>query len=159
MPRQDNEPATASCPSVDCASSAGLHNDIGRIETMLDEAGAHASVAGQQNAAQLAVGPSTLKAELARITDETSYVAKMLPLSALAAPPDAVAVPALALVPASARFTAPAAIPLTPTAAWAMLSVLRALAPVRLSTPNSVLVWSLALALAAKALHGLAPRK
>lgn len=73
--------ATASCPAVDCKASASLHADIGQIENALDEAGGRMSgAAGLTNAAQLPVGTSTLKAELTRITDETSYVAKMLPL-------------------------------------------------------------------------------
>ncbi len=72
--------ASASCPSVDCKASAGLHADIGQIENALDQIGARVGAAGQTSAAQLPVGPSTLKAELTRITDEASYVAKMVPL-------------------------------------------------------------------------------
>lgn len=73
--------ASGSCPSIDCTASAGLQSDMGQIENALYAVGGRASVApGQANAAQLPVGPSTLKAELKRVADEAGYVAKMVPL-------------------------------------------------------------------------------
>jgi hypothetical protein len=72
--------ATASCPAVDCQASASLNADMGLIEKTLDDIGGRTQAGTPTNAAMLPVGPSTLKAELRRITDETSYVAKMLPL-------------------------------------------------------------------------------
>ena len=73
--------ASGSCPSIDCTASAGLQSDMGQIENALDTIGGRASVApGQTNAAQLPVGPSTLKAELKRVADEAGYVTKMVPL-------------------------------------------------------------------------------
>ncbi len=64
--------AGASCPAVDCQASAALRADMGRVAQELGTSGAAI--------AQLPVGPSTVKAELTRITDETNYVANMLPL-------------------------------------------------------------------------------
>jgi len=69
--------AGATCPSVDCKSSASLRSDMDRIEHELDEIGGKMSTAA---AAQLPVGASTLNAEITRIADETHYVANMLPL-------------------------------------------------------------------------------
>lgn len=68
--------ASATCPSVDCKSSASLKADMDRIEGELDEIGGNMSTAP----AQLPVGASTLNAEIRRIADETHYVANMLPL-------------------------------------------------------------------------------
>jgi hypothetical protein len=73
--------ATAACPSVDCQSSASLRADLTQIERSLDGVGGLSSVAMDQVAmASLPVGPSTLKAELKRISDEAGYVARMMPL-------------------------------------------------------------------------------
>lgn len=72
--------ASASCPSVDCQSSASLRTDLGAIENQLDSIGGRSTPVGQTAAASLPVGPSTLKAELRRINDEAGYVARMLPL-------------------------------------------------------------------------------
>jgi hypothetical protein len=73
--------ASSSCPSVDCQSSAALRSDLSQIERTLDGIGGRSSTfAGQTAMASLPVGPSTLKAELKRINDEASYVARMLPL-------------------------------------------------------------------------------
>lgn len=72
--------AGASCPAVDCQATAALRGDIGQIEKALDAVGGDAMVVPGVAPAQLPVGPSTLKAELTRVTDETSYVTKMLPL-------------------------------------------------------------------------------
>jgi hypothetical protein len=71
--------ASASCPSVDCKSTAALGADIDRVEHSLDEIGGNVSTAPSVPA-QLPVGASTLKAEVTRISDETKYVANMLPL-------------------------------------------------------------------------------
>jgi hypothetical protein len=71
--------ASASCPSVDCKSSASLGADIDRVERSLDEIGGNVSTA-PASPAQLPVGASTLQAEVTRISDETKYVANMLPL-------------------------------------------------------------------------------
>lgn len=72
---------SGSCPSIDCTASAGLQSDMGQIENALNTVGGRASAApGQVNAAQLPVGPSTLKAELKRVADEAGYVTKMVPL-------------------------------------------------------------------------------
>ncbi len=68
--------ASATCPSVDCKSSASLRADMDRIDSELDEIGGNMSTAP----AQLPVGASTLNAEVTRIADETHYVANMLPL-------------------------------------------------------------------------------
>ncbi|MEQ1864988.1 MAG: hypothetical protein ABL996_10080 [Micropepsaceae bacterium] len=73
--------ASGTCPSIDCTASAGLQSDMSQIESALDAIGGRASRApGQVNAAQLPVGPSTLKAELKRVADEAGYVTKMVPL-------------------------------------------------------------------------------
>ena len=64
--------ATAACPAVDCQASAGLRSDLGRIEQSLG--------ASPGDVGKLSAGASTVKAEVARITDETNYVANMLPL-------------------------------------------------------------------------------
>ena len=72
--------ASASCPSVDCQSSASLRSDLAQIEDALDSIGGRSAVAGQTATGSLPVGPSTLKAELRRINDEAGYVARMLPL-------------------------------------------------------------------------------
>lgn len=73
--------AASSCPSVDCQSSAALRSDLSQIERALDGVGGRLSTFPDQTAmASLPVGPSTLKAELKRINDEASYVARMLPL-------------------------------------------------------------------------------
>lgn len=73
--------AASSCPSVDCQSSAALRSDLSQIEQALDGIGGRSSTfSGQTAIASLPVGPSTLKAELKRINDEASYVARMLPL-------------------------------------------------------------------------------
>ena len=73
--------AASSCPSVDCQSSAALRSDLSQIEQALDGIGGRSSTfAGQTAIASLPVGPSTLKAELKRINDEATYVARMLPL-------------------------------------------------------------------------------
>lgn len=73
--------ATASCPSVDCRSTASLRSDMARVVHALDGMGGRMSIAAGQTApAQLPVGASTFKAELSRIDDEASYVTKMLPL-------------------------------------------------------------------------------
>jgi hypothetical protein len=69
--------ASATCPSVDCRSSASLRADMDRIEGELDGIGGAMSTAVP---AQLPVGASTLNAEITRIADETHYVANMLPL-------------------------------------------------------------------------------
>lgn len=69
--------ASATCPSVDCKSSAALRGDMDRIERELDDIGGKMSTA---TPAQLPVGASTLNAEITRISDETQYVANMLPL-------------------------------------------------------------------------------
>lgn len=69
--------ASATCPSVDCKSSASLRADMDRIEGELDGIGGKMSTAAP---AQLPVGASTLNAEITRISDETQYVANMLPL-------------------------------------------------------------------------------
>jgi hypothetical protein len=71
--------ASSSCPSVDCKSSAALGADIDRVEHSLDEIGGNVSTA-PSSPALLPVGASTLKAEVTRISDETKYVANMLPL-------------------------------------------------------------------------------
>jgi hypothetical protein len=73
--------AASSCPSVDCQSSAALRSDLSQIERALDGVGGRSSTfPGQTKLASLPVGPSTLKAELKRISDEAGYVARMLPL-------------------------------------------------------------------------------
>lgn len=73
--------ASSSCPSVDCQSSAALRSDLSQIERALDGIGGRSSSFPDQTAlASLPVGPSTLKAELKRISDEAGYVARMLPL-------------------------------------------------------------------------------
>lgn len=73
--------ATASCPSVDCRTTASLRSDMARVAHALDGMGGRMSIAAGQTApAQLPVGASTFKAELSRIDDEASYVTKMLPL-------------------------------------------------------------------------------
>ena len=64
--------ADAACPAVDCQASAGLRADLGRIEESL---GASSGEVGS-----LTAGASTVKDEITRITDETNYVANMLPL-------------------------------------------------------------------------------
>lgn len=73
--------ATASCPSVDCRTTASLRSDMARVVHALDDMGGRMSIAaGQTSPAMLPVGASTFKAELSRIDDEASYVTKMLPL-------------------------------------------------------------------------------
>jgi hypothetical protein len=71
--------AASSCPSVDCQSSAALRSDLSQIERALDGVGGRSSTMPTA-LASLPVGPSTMKAELKRISDEAGYVARMLPL-------------------------------------------------------------------------------
>lgn len=72
--------ASAACPSVDCSAAASLRSDIGQIESTLGSLEGGSTTSAPSSLASLPVGPSTLKAELARIKDEASYVARMLPL-------------------------------------------------------------------------------
>lgn len=73
--------ASATCPAVDCRSTASLRSDVTSVIHALDGMGGRMSIAaGQASPAQLPVGASTFKSELSRIDDEASYVTKMLPL-------------------------------------------------------------------------------
>jgi len=73
--------AAAACPSIDCRASASLSSDAQFVERALASAGGrfNRQVSGA-TASSLPVGASTLSAEVKRVSDETIYVTKMLPL-------------------------------------------------------------------------------
>jgi len=79
--RAANGCAAASCPSIDCQSSASLRSDVQYVERALFSAGGRfAPQSSGRNASSLAVGASTLSAEVKRVRDEAIYISKMLPL-------------------------------------------------------------------------------
>ncbi len=73
--------ADAACPSVDCNATAGLKADVLLVERSLGGAGGRFSPAtAGPSAARLAVGASSLQAEVKRMSEEAVYVTKMLSL-------------------------------------------------------------------------------
>lgn len=79
--RAANGCAAASCPSIDCQSSASLRSDVQYVERALFSAGGRfAPQSSGRNASSLPVGASTLSAEVKRVSDEAIYISKMLPL-------------------------------------------------------------------------------
>jgi len=135
--------ASASCPAVDCAKSAALRGDVAAVGASLVSLGGPVRMAsGQVPPSQLAVGPSTVENELARVGDEASYVIKMAPFmldNKSAAPrvngmqlpklaPEMVneraeAVAQLASVMVQSASIAPALRDLRPEAAWRLRSL------------------------------------
>jgi hypothetical protein len=79
--RAANGCAAASCPSIDCQSSASLRSDVQHVERALFSAGGRfAPQSSGRNASSLSVGASTLSAEVKRVSDDAIYISKMLPL-------------------------------------------------------------------------------
>ena len=79
--RAANGCAAASCPSIDCQSSASLRSDVQYVERALFSAGGRFSAQSSgRSAGRLPVGASTLAAEIKRVSDEAIYISKMLPL-------------------------------------------------------------------------------
>lgn len=79
--RAANGCAAASCPSIDCQSSAALRSDVQYVERALFSAGGRFSTQSSgRSASQLPVGASTLSSEIKRVSDEAIYISKMLPL-------------------------------------------------------------------------------
>jgi hypothetical protein len=73
--------AGASCPQIDCRASATLRSDVFALERSLGSLGGRTS---QQPSGgpvtDLPVGPSTFAAEIRRVSDEATYLARMLPV-------------------------------------------------------------------------------
>lgn len=79
--RAANDCAAASCPEVDCQASAMLRSDILGVERTLSAfGGALAPHSRPGSVAELPVGPSTLSAEIRRVSDEATYLSKMIPV-------------------------------------------------------------------------------
>jgi hypothetical protein len=73
--------AAASCPQVDCPSSAMLRGDILGVErTLAALGGTMTSVPQAGSVAELPVGPSTLAAEVRRVSDDATYLSKIIPV-------------------------------------------------------------------------------
>jgi hypothetical protein len=72
---------TASCPQVDCQSSAALRSDAASVERLLTNLGGGRGVTPRAvSIANLPVGPSTFSAEIKRVSDEATYISRMLPV-------------------------------------------------------------------------------
>jgi hypothetical protein len=73
--------AGASCPQIDCQASASLRRDVLSLERSLTGMGgsADASARGLQ-AGQLPVGAATFAAEVKRVSDDATYISRMLPV-------------------------------------------------------------------------------
>jgi hypothetical protein len=73
--------AGASCPQIDCQTSATLRSDVFALERSLGSLGGRTV---QQPSGgpvtDLPVGPSTFAAEIRRVSDEATYLARMLPV-------------------------------------------------------------------------------
>lgn len=73
--------ATAACPQVDCKASTDLRSDALVAERMLTSLGGGRSAMPKAvSVAELAVGASTFSAEIKRVSDEATYISRMLPV-------------------------------------------------------------------------------
>ena len=73
--------AGASCPQVDCQASGTLRSDVFALERALSGLGGRTTqLPSGKPVADLPVGPSTFAAEIRRVSDEATYLARMLPV-------------------------------------------------------------------------------
>jgi len=73
--------AGASCPQVDCQASGTLRSDVFALERTLSSLGGRTTqLPSGKPVADLPVGPSTFAAEIRRVSDEATYLARMLPV-------------------------------------------------------------------------------